>query len=463
MRNEPPFLRRQLLGWLLIPLVLLLTADTFLSYWIALRFSESANDRALIEIARDVTLHLAGDHGKLKIDLPDRARKLLFTDPGDRIYFEVTTAAGLHVEGTAIPPPGARTVDRETLYDGEIAGEAVRIVHLPVSADLPTDRPAAYVRIAETKNKRNTLAREILASVVAPQLLLIVIAGLLVWAGVARGLAPLEQIRRAVSSRSARDWSPVTVDSVPGEVRPLLQAINELLASLDAALTLQSRFIADAAHQLKTPLAALGTRLELAMRENDPQRMRQSLQDVHAGLERLSRVISQILSLARNEPEAIRQLTLTPVDINALALDVSTNWVSAALKKQIDLGFEGCEQPVMVRGDAMRLRELCDNLVDNAVRYSRNGGRVTVRVSTSPAPTLAVSDDSQTIPPQERQRIFERFHRLLGTTTEGSGLGLSIVKEIAHLHGASVDLCDDKDGTGHTFSVMFPASPDNAP
>jgi len=458
MRDEQPLLRRQLLGWLLIPLSLLLTTDAFISYWIALNFSQRAYDRALVEIARDVSLHLGGQNGRLMLDLPESARKLLFTDPVDSIYFEITSADGQRVEGAPISPP-RRSADapaNETLYDGELNGAAVRIVQMAVAAATRNGRPAALVRIAETKNKRTELAREILASVVVPQLLLVLIAGALVWVGVVRGLAPLERVRQAVTSRSQRDWSPVVVAGVPGEVRPLLQSINELLANLDAALTLQSRFISDAAHQLKTPMAVLQTQLELAMREEDPAQMRQSLEKVQAGLARLSRVIAQILSLARNEPEAVRQLTLVPLDLNALVLDVSANWVPEAFKKQIDLGFEGCETPVFVDGDALRLRELCDNLIDNAIRYSQTGGRVTVRVTAAPSPVVTISDDSPRIPLHERERVFERFHRLLGNTADGSGLGLAIVKEIAHLHGAEVQLQDDIDGVGHTFTVSFP-------
>lgn len=466
MRDDPPMLRRQLLGWLLIPLLLLLTADAFISYWVALRFSQRAYDRALIEIARDVSLHLGGQNGQLALDMPDSARRLLFSDPGDTIYFGITTTGGQKVEGSEIAAPSRylRTDPAaELLYDGVMNGVPVRIVQMQVAAASANGRPAALVRIAETKNKRNELAREILASVVTPQVLLILIAGALVWLGVIRGLSPLEKVRLAVASRSQRDWSPVVVSGVPAEVRPLLQSINELLARLDAAHTLQSRFISDAAHQLKTPLAALQTQLELAMREENPVRMQQSLALVRAGLNRMSRVISQILSLARNEPEAVRQVTMAPVDLNVLALDVSTNWVSEAFKKQIDLGFEGCETPVIVDGDAMRLREICDNLIDNAIRYSCDGGRVTVRVIASPRPRLEVSDDSPSIPLRERERVFERFHRLLGNTEDGSGLGLAIVKEIAHLHGAEVQLLDDPDGVGHTFSVVFQAAPSAKP
>lgn len=460
MPGDQPLLRRQLLGWLLIPLSLLLATDTFFSYWIALGFSQRAYDRALVEIARDVSLHLRSHDGVMHLEMPESARTLLFTDPSDRIYFEITTAGGLRIEGTDIAPPPRRAQPAsiaETLYDAMVDGTPVRVAQLPIASTAGDGPPAAFVRIAETKNKRNELAREIVFSVVAPQILLIFIAGVLVWVGVVRGLAPLERVRQAVASRSRRDWSPVATSGVPGEVQPLLHSINDLLASLDAALTMQGRFISDAAHQLKTPMAVLVTRLELAMREDDPVRMREALDAVHAGLARLSRVVTQILALARNEPEAVRKLVMAPLDLKALALDVSTAWVPEALKKQIDFGFEACAEPVFIEGDATRLRELCDNLIDNAIRYSRTGGHVTVRVASSPRPVVSVSDDSPSIPAHEREHVFERFHRLLGSNAEGSGLGLAIVKEIARLHGADVELHDDVDGIGHTFSVTFPA------
>jgi two-component system sensor histidine kinase TctE len=205
-------------------------------------------------------------------------------------------------------------------------------------------------------------------------------------------------------------------------------------------------------------MAALKTQLEVAARETNPQRMRESLQQIHPRLDRLSRVVSQLLSLARNEPEAISKVTLSPLDLNALALDVATGWVPEALKKHIDLGFEDAGQSVMVAGDAARLRELLDNLLDNAVRYSREGGSITVRVHAAP-PRVDFNDDGPSIPPEERARVFERFHRLLGSTQDGSGLGLAIAEEIAHLHRGEITLSEDTtDGVGNTFSVVLPAA-----
>jgi two-component system sensor histidine kinase TctE len=455
MRPEGPLLRRQLLAWLLAPLLLLLTADAFVGYWVSLRFSRGAHDRTLLEVAREFSLYLRGGGG-LALEIPEEARRVLFVDPVDRLYYEVSTADGRTVAGVRIAPAPRDPRRAESFYDGEVQGAPVRIVELRLAPDADLRRPAAVVRVAETLNKRDGLAREILFSVIVPQVLLIAIAVAVVWFGVVRGLLPLERLRRAVLARPLRDRGPLAADGVPGEVRPLLHAINELLARLDRALTLQSRFIADAAHQLKTPIAALRAQYELALREPSAERMREAFGQLEPGLERLSRLASQLLSLARNEPEVAPALQFAPLDLNALGLAAATEWVPEALRRGIDLGFEPAPAPVAMRGDQARLRELLDNLLDNAVRYSRRGGRVTLRVLDAPAPALEVSDDGPAIPAGERERVFERFHRLLGGTEQGSGLGLAIAQEIARLHGARIDLHDDADGVGNRFSVLFP-------
>lgn len=462
MRPEAPLLRRQLLVWLLVPLALLLVADAFVSYWIALDFSRRAYDRSLIEIAHEVALHLRGIGGELALDMPEAARRVLLNDPDDRIFFSVVAPDGRLIAG--VPIAAARgAVTRgpraETLYDAQIGSEPVRVVELRTDVNPALTSSAALVRVAETEGKRQELTREILLSVIVPQVLLILFAGFIVQVGVARGLYPLRRLQRAIESRAPHDRSPVALTGVPGEVRPLLNSINGLLASLDGLLSLQSRFIADAAHQLKTPVAALQAHVELISRQHDPAQVAEAMRVLEAGLARLSRLVSQLLSLARNEPEAASSVRLTPIDLNALALEAASSWAPEALAQGIDLGYEGSAAPVMISGDAGRLRELFDNLLDNAVRYSRTGGHVTVRVSASPRPTVYVNDDGPSIPPHERSRVFERFHRLLGSSRDGSGLGLAIAREIAHLHGAEIGLDDDLDGIGNTFSVAFPPLP----
>ncbi len=454
-------LRAQLLRWLLVPLFVLLMVDAFVTYGVAWNFSRRAYDRSLLDIAHEITLHLGVRGDTLVLDLSEQARQVLLGDPHDRIAFEVADSEGRLVAGEPIAPPDGERArpGGGRFYEARAGGEPVRVIELPVDADPASGRPAALVRVAETEHRRGELAREILLSVILPQALLIVVAGAVVWMGVVHGLAPLERLRRAVMARAQHDSSPVATDDVPGEVRPLLDSINELVARLDAALTLQNRFITDAAHQLKTPIAVLENQLELASREQDPEAKNRALRDAHSGLERLARVVSQLLSLARNEPEGAGNVVLVPLDLRAIALEAATDWVPQALKKNIDLGFEAGAGEIPVRGDASRLRELLDNMIDNAVRYTPSGGRVTVRVAPGPpAPFVEISDDGPRIPPGERQRVFERFHRLLGSVQGGSGLGLAISREIARIHGAAIDLRDDADGTGNTFSITFPAA-----
>jgi two-component system, OmpR family, sensor histidine kinase TctE len=234
------------------------------------------------------------------------------------------------------------------------------------------------------------------------------------------------------------------------------------MARLGRTLDFQNRFVADAAHQLKTPVSGLKAQIELALRESDPARVRHSLAQLYISAGRLSRLVRQLLSLARNEPGALSTVQLQPLDLNAFALEVSMEWVPTAIERNVDLGFEGVERPLMIAADRDRLRELVNNLIDNAIRYSHEGGRVTVRTDATPEGNcrLAISDDGPSIPVAERKRIFERFHRLLGTQQDGSGLGLAIVSEIATLHDAQIGLEEDVDGVGNTFSVLFrPSGP----
>lgn len=464
MKRPEPRLQRQLLMWLLGPLLVLLVIDTAVTYWTSLNFSNRAHDRSLLEIAREVALHVKADGAQPRLDISPAAERVLLADEFDQLVYRVSSPAGTVLGGQAAiagPPPGWRPGDEPIFYGDVQDGRPVRVAAawMPLeSADPGTGR--VLVQVAETMNKRNRLAWEILANVVVPQLLLIVMAIAAVYVGIARGLRPLRALQREVSDRSHRDLTPVELDAVPGEVRPLVAEVNELMQRLGKTLDFQNRFIADAAHQLKTPVAGMKAQIELALREDDLHRVRHSLAQVYVGADRLSRLVQQLLSLARNEPGATDTVRLQAIDLDAFALDISMEWVPLAIKKEVDLGFEGAGRPVLIDAEPDRLRELVNNLIDNAVRYSREGGRVTVAVGHADdgRGRLAISDDGPAIPVEERGRIFERFHRLLGAHTDGSGLGLAIVSEIATLHGASITLEEDVDGVGNTFSVFFPTS-----
>jgi two-component system, OmpR family, sensor histidine kinase TctE len=456
-----PRLQHKLLAWLLGPLLVLLMLDTAFSYWSSVSFSNLAHDRSLHEIAREVALHVKLDGRGPKLDLSPAAERILLVDQDDRVFFKVVSESGALIGGDpaiAASPTLSPKADKPLFYGAMLHGEPVRVV----ASWLPFGESGAsgkvLVQVAETLNKRKRLSWDILASVVIPQLLLIVMGTAAVYVGVSRGLAPLSRLERAVSHRSHLDLSPVELRGVPGEVRPLVEEVNELMLRVGKTLDFQNRFIADAAHQLKTPVAGLKAQIELALREDEPKRVRHSLAQLYVSVDRLSRLVQQLLSLARNEPGAVEAIRLQPLDLDALALEISMEWAPQAIKSGVDLGFDAAGRPVTISADRDRLRELINNLIDNAVRYSRQGGRVTVVVSqlADGEGQLSVSDDGPSIPLEERTRIFERFHRLLGTHTEGSGLGLAIVSEIASLHGARITLDEDRDGIGNTFSVIFP-------
>jgi two-component system sensor histidine kinase TctE len=423
------------------------------------RFANLAYDRALHDIAREIVLHVKTDAGAPRLELSETAGKILLMDAQDRLFFRLDAADGTMLGGDAAVRRSASpgTPGEPRVYADEVHGEPVRMIALRMPVNEAAGAPRVQVQVGETLNKRKRLALEMIANVVLPQLLLIVMATAAVWFGISRGLDPLQRLRRAVSDRSHLDLSPIDTHDVPGEVRPLVDEVNDLMARLGRTFDFQNRFVADAAHQLKTPVSGLKAQIELALRETDPERVRHSLAQLYISADRLSRLVRQLLSLARNEPGALDTVQLQPLDLNAFALEVSMDWVPHAIKRNIDLGFEGVEQPLMIDADGDRLRELINNLIDNAIRYSRPGGRATVRTARTPEGQckLAISDDGPSIPVEERARIFERFHRLLGTQEDGSGLGLAIVSEIATLHGARITLEEDVDGVGNTFSVFF--------
>jgi two-component system sensor histidine kinase TctE len=297
-----------------------------------------------------------------------------------------------------------------------------------------------------------------LIATLVPEGFLVALAAVGVWYGVGRGLAPLERLREEVGRRSDQDLSPVEVRRAPLEARPLVNAINGLLARLDSALSAHRRFVANAAHQLRTPLAGLHTQAELALRESEPEAVRRSLEQLHHAAGRAAHLVSQLLSLARLEPRSGRPLQGEPLDLKELARDTTARWVPQALARGIDLGFDACSTPAQVIGDRLLLEELLGNLLDNAIRYAGPDGEATVRVDRADGDTvLKVEDNGPGIPEEERAQVLERFQR--GSTTAqipGSGLGLSIVREIAVTHRAQLRLEPGQDGRGTRVSVTFP-------
>jgi len=313
------------------------------------------------------------------------------------------------------------------------------------------------IHVAERVTARDEFAHQIILRMVLPQAILILLAGLAVWYAVGRGLAPLSTLRREIETRSHRDLSALSEEKAPQEVRPLIHAMNDLLARVGIAISAQQRFIADAAHQLRTPIAGLKTQTELELRESHPDKVHDTLRQLQTATEQSARLIHQLLSLARAEPGAKLEHSVGRLDLARLARDTTTEWVPRALARGIDLGYDGAEEAAWIEGDPFLVRDMLGNLLDNAIRYTQRSGQVTVRVARDgDRVALSVEDNGPGIPEQDRERVFERFYRVLGTGTDGCGLGLAIVREIAASHHAEVRLATGAGDRGALVRVAFP-------
>jgi len=456
-----PSLRGTLLKWLLIPLLTLLIAGGAVAYVISLNFARDAYDRALYESAFDIAQLIKNQAlgGNPSFKLPQAERDLILSDKYDKLYYNVRDEKESLLSGEAsIPPPPADKIGEDEtgdpFYDALIKDKNVRVVTLPLTLAIDNRERLVHIQVAETLNKREILAKEILTRLVLPELLLILLAAAIVWYAVRRGMHALIKLEASVAARSLLDLSPVQAPDAPAETLPLVNAINALLHRMNGVLNAQNRFIADAAHQLRTPLAGLKAQITLASRQNTLEEARHSLNQLEIGTEKLTHLVNQLLSMARNEPGADRSLNLVPLDLNVLVQSITAERIGTAIKREIDLGFEGSGAPVWINGDALRLAELLKNLLDNALCYTPIGGTVTVRVQ--PDRTLEVEDNGLGIPEEDRERIFERFYRLQEYQGDGSGLGLAIVKEIAQIHGATVAVKAGMGNQGSCFKIMFP-------
>ncbi|MGB9149368.1 MAG: sensor histidine kinase N-terminal domain-containing protein [Burkholderiales bacterium] len=456
-------LRSQLLNWLMLPLLVLLIFASAVGYLASINFANLPYDRALFEVARTLAANVRLVDGRPTMDMAISARNILLNDPDDRIFYKITLDDGRLIAGeTWIPSPlGMDEFNDKYLTDAELREEKYRVATLRVTPDFGPEWKEAsnglLIHVAETFNKRQALTRKILGTMMIPQLLLIALAGGGLWFGLNRGIFPLKNLQRTLSQRSASDLSPVELrEDIPEEVVPLITAFNGILLRMRGVLAAQKRFVADAAHQLRTPLAGLKTQAELALRLNDPSSIRRALQQILQSAERGSSLTNQLLTLARHEPGDSPERATTAVNINEIVKHTTLTLVNDALRKNIDLGFEPSAEPAWVVGDELGLIDMLTNLLDNAIRYTHAGGRVTARVNlTDNAVLVSVEDNGPGILPADRERVFERFYRVLGNNETGSGLGLAIVREIARLHQADIVLDDAPGGRGALFSIRF--------
>ncbi len=443
--TEPGSLRGRLIRRLALLLALILLVSSLSAYWSARHAADTAYDRTLLASARAIAAGLYSESGQLKANIPYVALDTFAYDSAGRIYYQVLGVQGALVSGyeglPAAPAGTLRTEDYPALahfYDGEFRQQGVRVVSLLQPVSEPGLSGMAEIRVAETQGARERMARELLLGTLLRMGVLVVSALLLVWLAVSAALRPLETLRRSVASRASDDLRPLPEAGMPRELGPLIAALNQFNERLRGLFERQAQFIADAAHELRTPLAALKARVELGLRAQDAAVWRSTLQDTAQHTDKLTHLANQLLSLARIESgaRAIAEGGAQRLDLSQLARELGLALAPLAHARGISLALEA-EQAVWVRGEPTLLNELLCNLLDNALAHTPVGGNVILRVL--PAGVLEVEDDGPGIPLEDYDQVFARFYRR-SNKGSGAGLGLAIVGEICRAHQAGISL-----------------------
>ncbi|MGE5087887.1 MAG: sensor histidine kinase [Candidatus Levyibacteriota bacterium] len=446
-------IQRRMLWSLTGVLLTLVFLTSIVTYLVAYSAANDAYDHSLLDPVMDIVQNVSVDSGRPTLKLTRREQEALMFDGSDRVLFQVRDREGNWFAGGSrnLPAPPAALVPRVPLfYSADVDGSPVRICALLTDAGI-------QIFVAETTRKRDRLAIEIILMQLIPTLLVVAVAFVLVWIGVSHGLAPLRRLGNELQQRSPSDLEPFEESVVPTEVRPAVVALNRLFHRIRETSESQRRFLADAAHQLRTPLAGLQMQLELELREPMSERLRIALGKMRDAVLRTGRVTNRLLALARAEQLNQDSQRLAPVDLRALSERIGAQWVPAAIAHGIDLGFDLAGADIV--GDEALLGEMLGNLIDNALRYTPRGGTVTVRCGQACGrPFIGVEDSGIGVPDDEREKVFMRFYRGKRVGGDGSGLGLSIVKEGADRHEAAVTIGTPASGSGTYVTIVFGAS-----
>ncbi len=430
-------IRRRLLAFLLPPLILLMLAGVYTHYRAAIVFVRAAYDQRLADTARQLGAHLQADSARL-------------SEYAGALRYSVRAGDGKLIAGEeGIPTVVGGSADL-SYSDFSVAGQTLRLA----TYRLQTAAGPRIITVAEPDDPHSRPSHLILATTWLVDFIQVDVTLLIVWIGVHFGLKPVLTLRRQIEARSARELGPLEVASVPTEVRPLVDALNLLFEMLNGAARAQRQFVADTAHQLRTPIAGLLGSLEVLLREPAAAAIQSRLASLHEGVQRLSHSANQLLALARADASAGVADDFAEMDLKTVADRVVERNVERAVENGLDLGAESAT--ATVRANARLLDDLIGNLVDNALRYTPAGGRVTVRSGCRGGdPYMEVEDDGPGIPESERGRVRERFYRIPGSPSDGCGLGLAIVEEICRQHGGTLFIETGAEGRGTRMRVSF--------
>lgn len=456
-------LRRTLLLVLLPGMLLVVGAELWATWRTAVDAANAAYDRSLFGAIKAMDANISTASGGLGVELPYRMLEFFELTASGQVYYRVATEDGLVEIGNAdLPAPRAALVTGQPQFSDAVyvgdpvrVGSYARLLNQPIAGQPTAQR--VVIQVAETLESRNDFTRVLVLQSVTRDLLLVVASTVMLVLAVGWALRPLARLRNEVEARSPQDMAPISSREIPTDVRPLVEAINHHLARNQQQAEARRRFIDDASHQLRTPLATLATQVGFALRETDPALQRDALRAIKSQLDETVRQTNQMLALARADSAAFEP---EAVDLAALAEDVTRQWWAQARALGIDLGFEPAAQALQVRAQPALLKEALTNLLHNALRYTPRGGQVTVCVRrTATHAALTVHDDGPGMPPAERARAGERFFRGSNASLPGSGLGLAIVRSIAERHGGELRLDSGPHGRGLAVSLVLPLSP----
>lgn len=446
---------------LIIPLLFFMTVEAGLSYLITWHYVDAAYDRWLLDSARSLMQEIKLKDHKVQVELPATALEMFKWDDLDKTYFKIISEKQGVIAGDVFVPESfdpKADWSQPIYFNDTIYNESVRVVSMLVQRSDVNEK--VFVHVAETMNKRRAMMRDILLADLVPQSILVLFTGYYLITGVKRGLKPLHKLADEIAQRSPRDLSPIAETHIFPEVRCLTDTINDLLTRLACAIAAQQRFIANAAHQLRTPLAGLKLQAERAMREDDLTAMRPALLQMQSSADRAAHLITQLLVLAKSEPvEGMHRMQA--VNLSELAKQVCMDWIPKALQQKMTVSFETTHALLCVKADEILLKELLANLLDNAISYGYEHGTIAVKVLGQPCVTLIVEDDGMGIAEVELDKVFERFYRPANSPGNGCGLGLAIIKEIADLHQAQIHLTRVNAQGGLRVMVSFPSQPIN--
>ncbi len=451
-------LRRQLLFWMLVPLLAVALFNVWTSYRDARALADLATDRSLLASARVIAENIYASDGTIEANIPPSALEIFISEVRDVVTYQVRAPSGLLLAGNPdLKPPPTDVEDFAPVYfNTTYRGNLVRAVALGQPVVSEKSGGKAIVVVAQTQTGHDALIRSLLYKTLRDQLLLGAMAIALALYGLHRGLAPLSKLSRAIKERDANNFAPIATNIAQRELHPLVEALNAALQGVEAQVASQRRFVANAAHQIRTPLAVLKTQSLVGKQANAKAEKDEALEAISKNVDHLSRLATQLLNLARAE-QGSALLRKEQVELSRLTKSAVEAMLPLSFARNIDLGFDGRDTEILFTGHSGLLHEAIINLIDNALRHTPKGGMVTVRIKRlTSAVVIAVEDTGPGIAATERENVFERFHRGPNATSEGTGLGLAIVREIATAHDGSVELAQREPAPGLLVRMVLP-------